>query len=67
MSNDRDRAPFVKYSDRCRAPHAGSSTCYGCDSNYWLDDDPYTDRSKKSSLQTASEIIQDIIKSKEVK
>lgn len=32
---------FVKYEDRCKSPHTGSSTCYGCDPEFWLDDDPY--------------------------
>lgn len=31
----------VKYNDRCRSPHAGSSTCPGCDPSCWADDDPY--------------------------
>ena len=32
---------YVKYHERCGAPHAGSSTCLGCDIAFWLDDDPY--------------------------
>ena len=26
--------PTVKYSERCGSPHAGSSTCVGCDPDY---------------------------------
>lgn len=32
---------FIKYADRCRSPHAGSSTCANCDPAFWLDDEPY--------------------------
>jgi hypothetical protein len=32
---------FIKFSDRCKSPHAGSSTCCGCDPDFWLDDEPY--------------------------
>ena len=28
--------PCVKPSERCGSPHAGSSTCLGCDPDYWI-------------------------------
>jgi len=31
----------VKYINRCKSPHVGSSTCMNCDPDFWLDDDPY--------------------------
>ena len=31
--------PFVKFHERCKAPHAGSSTCPGCDPDYWIKDE----------------------------
>lgn len=29
--------PHVEHTDRCGSPHAGSSTCHGCDPNCWLE------------------------------
>lgn len=37
----------VEYSKRCREPHAGSSTCCGCDTSCYLDDSPYKEMHKK--------------------
>ncbi len=28
--------PHIKPSERCGSPHAGSSTCCGCDTSCWI-------------------------------
>lgn len=35
MNSDKQRRT-VKFQDRCTSPHAGSSTCTGCDPDYWI-------------------------------
>jgi co-chaperonin GroES (HSP10) len=49
---------FVKYEDRCKSPHTGSSTCYGCDPEFWLDDDPY----KKVEVKITHEQLEELNK-----
>jgi hypothetical protein len=46
---------YVKYHERCRSPHAGSSTCAGCDSSFWLDDDPYFKSEPKHKTEDATQ------------
>lgn len=53
----------VKFRDRCGMPHAGSSTCIGCDPTCWLDDDPF----RASFMKTNTLLDEKIVYIKELK